>query len=521
MLALLLAFSGCSKTKQQDQANIATAEKKDLYYCPMHHQVTSDKPGICPICGMDLVKKASDDEVSDQKVSDGEHTLSLSKTKQVLANVSTVVVSSKRIKKELNVYSVLDFSEPKRKIISARFNGRIEKLHVDKIGINVDVGTPLFDIYSPEILQAQNDYLIAIKNKASQGTEINTLISALRTKLSLFGMTEKQISDLETSSHSSLVITFLSPAKGIVLEKNVLEGSYINEGAILYAIADLSELWALSEVNEKDLGGLKNGSSAGLSVPAFPHETFRGRISFISPVVNEQTRSVQVRSVFSNHQLKLKPKMWGTIRIGIVEVERMVVPREAVLITGKRNIVWVKSGEKTFEMHNVDIGDLIENEYEILSGLKKGDEIAVTGGYLIDSESQLQSGNNPHAGMDMSPATKTDQRKASEKQRSQSTQQMQKSSDPHAGMVMPSPKTSTQKKAGDDHSGHSAQQIKIFNTVCPVLGAEVDPDVTPVLYKGKYIGFCCGGCDETFKKNPEKYMQNLSEDGKQFLKKVK
>jgi Cu(I)/Ag(I) efflux system membrane fusion protein len=354
----------------------------------MHPQVHMDKPGSCPICGMDLIKKVVDEKVEPATDKDMANMITLSGKKQVLANVSTVVVKKENLQDQVTAYSYLDFVENNRKTISARFNGRIEKLFVDKTGDYIKKGQPLFEIYSPDLVQAQNEYLIALNNSSNS----NSLLKAAKKKLEIFGLTSEQIQTLEKTKEINITLTYYSPISGTVIEKKVQEGVYVNEGTVIFDVAELSTLWNIAEVYENNLSNVKVGSSVKLHLRAYPGEEYKGRVTFIYPVVNSQTRTVKVRSEFSNYGGKLKPQMYGETVFSNAGGQGLLVPADAVIIAGERAVVWTKTGDGMFEARSVQIGNRFGDKYQILSGIKEGDEIAATGGFLIDSESQLKTG---------------------------------------------------------------------------------------------------------------------------------
>ena len=394
-LTLLLLFvCACSNS---DESN-----KNEYWTCTMHPQVHKDGPGACPICGMDLIKKVVDDSADDSDKSDMEAMLTLSTDKQVLANVSTIKIKNERLIKELSAYSYLDFVEQNRKTIPAKFNGRIEKLFVDKTGDYIKKGQALFEIYSPDLVQAQNEYLIAL---SSNKNENNSLLDASKKKLNLFGLTPDQIEELKKSGEIKLTLTYYSPVNGTVIEKKVQEGMYVSEGTAVYEVAELSTLWNIVEVNESDLSTVKVGSKVKLRLKAYPGEEFMGRVTFIYPVINQQTRTVKVRSEFSSQNNKLKPQMYGETTFYAEAGTGLLVPADAVIFSGNSNVVWVKTSDGMFEARNVQLGQKFGDQYQILSGINEGDEVAASGGFLIDSESQLKTGKSTGSdnmeGMDM------------------------------------------------------------------------------------------------------------------------
>lgn len=482
LVTILLTIAGCSKQDENGKHDHETVNQKGTWTCPMHPQVISDRPGICPICNMDLVKKVGSEE-NPASENDSTDMVALGRRKQVLANVSTVVVKKEKFQNEVTAYSYMDFVENNRKTISARFNGRIEKLLVDKTGDYIKIGQPLFEIYSPDLVQAQNDFIIALNNSSN----FSPLIKAARKKLELFGLTSEQINNLEKMKEINLTLTYYSPFNGTVIEKKVQEGMYVNEGTAIYDIAELSTLWNIAEVYEKDISNIKVGNPVKLYLRAYPGEEFNGRVSFIYPLINSQTRTVKVRSEFSSKGGKLKPQMYGETIFSNAGGEGLLVPADAVIIAGKRAVVWVKTDDRMFEARNILIGKRFVDKYQIVSGLNEGDEIVATGGFLLDSESQLKSG------------TAIEHQQGKEKQVKDSEQEKHQSD------------------AGLFNEQELSNKARIFNAVCPVLGNEVSGNVNPVEYRGKLIGFCCAGCDKKFMSDPEKYMKNLSTDGKTFI----
>ncbi|MFO7445793.1 MAG: efflux RND transporter periplasmic adaptor subunit [Ignavibacteriaceae bacterium] len=493
MIILVAAASLISISCGEEKENGAASADK-TYYCPMHPEVTSNKPGVCPICHMDLVLKSSD-EAMEEHLDEG---LVISNRKQVLANVAVVKVKKENISKTVTAYSYLDFAEQNRKLVTAKFNGRIEKLYVDRTGEYIRKGEPLFDIYSPDLVQAQNEYLIianGFRNTSlvsAEGVSRNedVLLNAAEQKLKLYGLTDKQIHELRNTKKVNYNLTYYSPVNGTVIEKKIQEGTYVNEGTIVYDVADLSELWNIAEVYENDLHVIKNGDKVQLKLNSYPGETFEGRVNLIYPVVNPETRTIKIRSSFPNKGNKLKPNMYGETVFTAGFGEGLVIPEEAVLFTGKRNLVWIRVKDKTFIPREVTVGTKFNGKYQVISGISEGEEVASSGAYLLDSESQLKSGLSGTGHEQHNVPQDNNQNK--------------------------NDVPSEQKEDHLNHENMQSSSMEIWNKVCPVLGGKVNPKVETVLFEGKTIGFCCPGCDKDFSENPEKYLSNLSSDGKRF-----
>jgi Cu(I)/Ag(I) efflux system membrane fusion protein len=309
---------------------------------------------------------------------------------QLLANVSTVKVEYENVEHSVRAFGTLEIPEPNKTVISARFNGRIEKLYIDAVGVKVKQGNPLFEIYSPDIVQAENEYLQAFKTGSS---EQQNIVSDPKSKLLLLGLTQQQIHELESANTVPLITTYYAPANGIVIDKKIVMGAYVSEGSTLYEVSDISTLWNIAEVYESDAGYIRVGEKAHLSFASYPNEPFTGIVSFVYPVVNSQTRTVKVRVLVNNVNGKLKPNMYTETMFTQKKGKSLTVPVGAVLVTGKRNLVYVKAEhENHFEAREVGVGSRFNDKYEITWGLIEGEVVVSEGGYLIDSESQLKSG---------------------------------------------------------------------------------------------------------------------------------
>ncbi|MDH4069330.1 MAG: efflux RND transporter periplasmic adaptor subunit, partial [Ignavibacteria bacterium] len=276
-------------------------DRAEVYTCPMHPSVRSDRPGACPVCGMALVRR-SDGGVPEI---DAEilGAISLSPTQRVVANISTVPVRRGTIVTEINAVGLVAPAEPKKATVAARFRGRIEKLYADVTGEQVMKGEPLFELYSPDLISAQREFLLALSHAGSGNPLVATvsmqeqLLAAAREKLIVhYGLSTEQVLRLEESRELHSTVLFNAPISGTVLEKSVVEGDYVEEGMSLYRLADLSRVWVMLDVYESDLDVVRNGQEVVITSEAYPGKEFRGRVTFIDPVLEAATRTVKVRT---------------------------------------------------------------------------------------------------------------------------------------------------------------------------------------------------------------------------------
>lgn len=385
--------------EEAQSESVATGghEEESYYTCPMHPSVRKDRPGACPVCGMALVKKTVEKNTSSaEKSAHGAVTVSASK--QVLANVSTMVVKRMRLQKEIRAVGRIDYAEPNFRHISTRFPGRLEHLYLTYTGQKVRKGDPVADVYSPEAISAQQEFLLSL-NSYSTSTDAQgaassgaaALLEQSREKLVRWGITETQIAELQRSRKVKELVTIYSPITGTVLKKSVDPQHYAAAGEDIYDVADLSTVWVYADVYEYELKGLKGGQVVEATSEAYPGEVFRGKITFISPTIEPSSRTVSVRAQFPNPNEKLKPEMFVNAKIKIDLPISVAVPVTAVLSTGQRQVVWVKKTDGVFEPRLVTLGERAGNYYQILSGIYEGETVVTSGGYLIDSESQLQT----------------------------------------------------------------------------------------------------------------------------------
>lgn len=379
------------------------AHAKEYYTCPMHPSVISDKPGACPVCNMALVKKKEVlDAPSNRDLMTALEAVRLSSTQRVMANVATTTITRRALQQVLNAVGVVEVAEPNFKHISSRFPGRLEKLYLSYTGQQVNVGDPVAEVYSPEAISAQQEFLLALQaqeiSKTATPTLANTsqeMLAQAQQKLVLLGL-ERLIPELQQTRKAREIVTTYSPIRGTVLKKSVDPQHYTWVGEDMYDVADLSTVWMYLDVYEKDLRFVKVGQPVRITSEAYPNETFTGTVTFINPMLDNATRTVRVRAEFANREGKLKLGLYVKARILIPSNEALVVPASAVLNTGKRKVVWIEVSANMFEPREVTLGAQTEEYYEVLQGLQGGEKIVVTGGFLLDSESQLQQAAKPH-----------------------------------------------------------------------------------------------------------------------------
>jgi len=362
--------------------------EETVYICSMHPQIKQDKPGLCPICAMDLVQVAAG-------ISEGEHVdpneIQMTESALALASVQTTIVKKGIPEKNIQLLGKVKADERKISELTARFGGRIEKLFINYKGQRVRKGEKLATIYSPELITAQKELLEAIKYKDSNPS----FYKAARTKLKLWDLTEKQIDAIENSGEPKTYFEIFSPISGTVTKRHVAIGDYVKEGSALFEVIDLSKVWVMFDAYESDLPWIKKGDKIDFTIQSVPGKTYSGSVTYIDPFIDAQTRVAQVRVELSNSNQQLKPEMFtsGILKSNIAKnTNELLIPKSAILWTGKRAVVYVKvSGRRTssFIYREVVLGPEAGSFYMVSEGLSEGEEIATNGVFKIDASAQL------------------------------------------------------------------------------------------------------------------------------------
>jgi Cu(I)/Ag(I) efflux system membrane fusion protein/cobalt-zinc-cadmium efflux system membrane fusion protein len=291
------------------------------------------------------------------------------------------------------------YDETRLTDVNLKLEGWIRDLYIDTTGAFVRAGEPLFTLYSPELVTTQNEYLLALKTReqvrhsqlADAREHAERLVESAKQRLALWDLPADQFEALETSRQAQTAITFRAPATGYVIEKNALEGQHVTPGQSLYKLADLSTVWVEADIYERELPRVRVGAPATVTLDAYPGERFNGKVTFVYPYVGEQTRTVKVRFAFTNRGTRLKPGMYANVELPTSTGRSLVVPTNALLDSGKEQVVFVAQGDGYFEPRRVTVGQRLDDAVEIVEGLKEGESVATGAAFFLDSESQLRS----------------------------------------------------------------------------------------------------------------------------------
>ncbi len=418
------------------------AEGAQLYTCGMHPSVVQEGPGTCPICGMDLtpmrdstaeaMEMSGDGAVDAPAGGDGERKIAYwaspmdptyirdepgkspmgmdlvpvyedelggagSAGGSVVA-IDPVVVQNMGVRiapvvrgslsRHVRTVGEIEVAEDSISVVNLRYSGWIERIHVDETGQVVRRGQPLFDIYSPELVSAQDEYLLALR----AGGPDSPLVRSARRRLELWDLSDRQIQAIADAGEARRTVTIHAPRGGYVLHKDVVEGARVRAGQDLYRIGDLASIWVLAEVYEFDAPWVGEGQAATMELSFAPGETYAGHVAYVYPTLDAGSRTLKVRLEFENPGLALRPGMFATVWI---EAQRrdevLMVPTEAILQGGDRQTVFVAQGQGRYRAQSITTGLSGDNRHtEVLAGLAEGDQVVVSGQFLLDSESQLQ-----------------------------------------------------------------------------------------------------------------------------------
>lgn len=426
-------------------ATTAASNSKDgtIYTCPMHPNIRQPSPGRCPICGMELVPASSASAGSLD-----EFAVHIEPAQRRLANIETAEVKSGPVEASLQTVGAIAIDESRQATIAAYVDGRLERLFADYTGVHINKGDHLAVIYSPQLYAAQVEYLEARRALSAAGglaavrQAQEALVANARQRLREFGMTDDQLSTLEREGKAESRLTIYAPQGGTVVEKLAVEGNYVKAGDPIYRIAELSTVWLMLKLFPEDAALIRFGQRVDATVQSLPGQTFVGRVAFIDPTVDAESRTVDVRVELSNEKKRLRPgdyaaariqlpigpkgevfdadlagkwispmhpqiirdqagpcpicgmdlvptSEYGYSKVPVPQPNSLYVPRSAVLLAGGNSVVYVETEPGRFEIRPVTIGPILHDKIVILDGLKEGEKVATSGNFLIDSQMQL------------------------------------------------------------------------------------------------------------------------------------
>ncbi|MBK8480178.1 MAG: efflux RND transporter periplasmic adaptor subunit [Proteobacteria bacterium] len=420
------------------------AKKNPLFQCPMHPAITADHPSDCPICGMKLVevkpavssgratappaerkirfyrspmdpRQTSPTPRKDAMGMDylpvyseeapgagvapvaGLAGVTIDAARQQLIGLRTAPVTRGAVAASWRTVGRIERDPTRVRMTNIKVEGYIERLYVDFVGRPVRKHEPLFSLYSPSLLAAEHEYLLALQAKEALSADValrrdgDTLVASARRKLELWDVPRSELARLERTREPSQTLVFLSPIAGVVTAKNVVEGARVNPGDTPYEITDLSVVWVMADAYELDLPRVKVGMPASLTLQAYPEQRFKGRVAFVDPLLDPQTRTAKVHLHFPTPQRRLRPGGFGEVVLEGSAREGLRIALDSVLRSGTRDVVFVALGDGRFAPREVQLGATSGAQVEVVAGLVEGQQVVTRANFLVDSESQLRS----------------------------------------------------------------------------------------------------------------------------------
>lgn len=384
LLALLLA---CPATDDHDHGPAATAEDAaaadELWTCGMHPQVVQDHPGTCPICNMDLTPMGQAATATGGQIHVEPGVIQT-------IGVRTEVARRQTIFRHLRAVGEVEVAEDELSVVNLRFGGWAERVHIDRTGDPVRKGQVLLDVYSPELVAAQEELLLALRAEGSEGA----LATSARRRLELWGIAASDLDAVTRAGQASRTLPIRAPSDGFVLAKQVVQGAAFTAGMDLYRLGDLTRIWVEAEVYEFDAPWVEVGQPAQMELSFQEGEVLEGKVAWIYPTLNDQSRTLRVRLEFDNPGVRLKPGMLATVHIQFRRKDDVLaIPTEAIIHTGTRQLVFVADGGGHFSPREIQTGLVADHHLtEVRGGLEPGEEVVTSAQFLLDSESNLQEG---------------------------------------------------------------------------------------------------------------------------------
>ncbi|RQO69987.1 efflux RND transporter periplasmic adaptor subunit [Pedobacter sp. KBW06] len=396
LLALVPSVFIAACSSEEKKAGGEKAAKKQTFTCPMHPQVVKDEMSTCPICGMDLVPFEKNSN---------EKALTVDEKRQALANITTMVIGVNNLSGAKQLNGRLTVDPEQSSYISSRIAGRIEQLYIRETGVAVKKGQPLYQLYSEQLATLQQEYLMAIaQEKQFPGEKIEKqIVESAKQKLLLYGQSAAQVQQLQHTQKKNPYITFFAPEGGVVAELSVNQGQYVTEGGPILRLEGYGNLWVEADVYPNEAKGIKEGQRVKVVIPGWEDQPQEMTISFITPALQSGTQLTQIRGSIPNPNLQWQPGAQANVFLPSgSKTEVLTLPVDAVIRDGKGMHVWIKKGKDSFEPKLVSTGQENYNQVEITAGLQNGEQVVVTGAYLLYSEYILKKGKNPAEGLKIS-----------------------------------------------------------------------------------------------------------------------
>lgn len=381
LFAILISLAACKHSEPE-------LVSSDYYYtCSMHPQIVENKPGYCPICHMALIKV--------KKTQTAPNEIALNDEQVRLANILVDTLTNGQVGNKNVLTGILTEDETKTVGVATWISGRIDRLYFRSTGEYVTKGAPLFSIFSEELRNAQQEYLAAVEKKKSLDNTIvdfDRIIEGAAQKLQTMGLSRGQIESLRSEGKAPGLTTYYSPASGTLIELPLKEGDYVQEGALVARVADYSSLWVQAQAYASQLPSMVAGESVRVELADLPGVKLSGKIAMVSPEIIPDTRLTPIRIEVPNKNGQLRPGMAAYVVPAQRVSETPVLPVDAIIRNGKKNIIWVEVSKNNFMWKEVTLGDESNHQVAILSGLKPGDRVVLSGAYLLNSEYLLKKG---------------------------------------------------------------------------------------------------------------------------------
>ena len=378
------------QVKNSDNGNNAkhnhdqSSDQQQTWTCSMHPQIKMNKPGSCPICGMELIPVSKGNNASADSSNSG---LFLSENIIIQNNIRVSEIGNFTTHKIIKLNGEVKINQDQITAVSAHYDGRIESLNIHYAGEEIKKGQLLYKIYSPELLKAQQEFVQAVLIKS----ENPALYEAAKNKLLIWKLAPHQVNEIEQSKMVMEYIPIYANKSGLITEIKIKEGEYLKKGQTLFDLSDLSELWIEFDVYQETLSELKIGQEIELNIAAKGYENSKGKITYIDPLVNKTKRTGKVRLTIKNNG-NLYPEMFveGKVNVKQSTNDVLMIPKSAVLWTGVESVAYLELDTNTFKMVEITLGSEYDDYYEVVSGLKKKDRIVVNGTFVVDAATQIQ-----------------------------------------------------------------------------------------------------------------------------------